>query len=226
MNKLLSFVLSLTFVSLLSAQTPSVKTITLQQAINAAMQNNFSITSAQNALTSSQAGVMASYGQFLPSVAASVGWSGADTKTPVGSRNSKDASVAARANVTLFDGFSNTAGLSKSRAAASSTEQDLYRTRQSIVLQTQQSYLQVLRNKSLLAVAQENLKRSNQQLDRIVESNKVGAVAIADVYRQQATTARDELTVIQAQSAYDNSKADLLYLVALDVTQEIGRAHV
>ena len=220
MNRLLSLALSIFFISVLSAQTPTVKTLTLQQAINAALQNNFTITSAQNALASSQAGVMASYGRFLPTLNGSVGWNGSNTKTPLGSSNNTGASVGVGANVTLFNGFSNTAGLSKSRATAGSTEQDLYRTRQSIVSLTQQSYLQVLRNKSLLAVAQENLKQSNQQLDRIVESNKVGAVAIADVYRQQATTAKDELTVLQAQSAYDNSKTDMLYLVSLDVTQE------
>jgi outer membrane protein len=220
MNRLHSLTLSLLIVSILSAQTASVKSLTLQQAINAALQNNFTVTSAQNALTSSQAGVTASYGRFLPTVNGSVNWNGSSTKTPLWSGSSTGASVGVGANVTLFDGFSNTAGLSKSRAIAGSTGQDLYRTRQSIVSQTQQSYLQVLRNKSLLAVAQENLKQSNQQLDRIVESNKVGAVAIADVYRQQATTAKDELTVLQAQSAYDNSKTDMLYLAALDVTQE------
>ncbi|MCX6137216.1 MAG: TolC family protein [Ignavibacteriales bacterium] len=220
MNRLLSLALSFFLFSMLSAQTASEKTMTLQQAINAALQNNYSVISAQNTLESNKAGVMASYGRFMPAVSASVGWDGRDMSYPVGSVNSKSASAGVGANVTLFDGLSNTAGLSKSRVAVGASEQDLFRARQLMVLQTQQSYLQVLRNRSLLAVAQENLKQSMRQLDRIVESNKVGAVAIADVYRQQATTARDELAVIQAQSAFDNSKADLLYLLALDVTQD------
>ncbi|MBI2429683.1 MAG: TolC family protein [Ignavibacteriales bacterium] len=83
-----------------------------------------------------------------------------------------------------------------------------------------QSYLTVLRNKQLLKVSEDNLKRSQQQLSRITESNKVGAVAKADLYRQQVQTANDELSVINAQSAYDNSKYDLLYLLSLDVTKE------
>jgi outer membrane protein len=220
MNRLISLALSLVLVSVLSAQTVSVKTMTLQQAINAALQNNSTITMAQNNLTRYQAGVTVAYGQFLPTVNGLVGWNGSHRTPPLESGSNTSALAKVDANVTLFNGFSNIAGLNKSRAIARSTEQDLYRTRQSIVSLTQQSYLQVLRNKSLLAVYQENLKQSNQQLDRIVESNKVGAVAIADVYRQQATTAKDELTVIQVQSAYDNSKTDLLYLVALDVTQD------
>jgi outer membrane protein len=220
MNRLISLALSLVLVSVLSAQTVSVKTMTLQQAINAALQNNSTITMAQNNLTRYQAGVTVAYGQFLPTVNGLVGWNGSHRTPPLESGSNTSALAKVDANVTLFNGFSNIAGLSRSRDAARSTEQDLYRMRQTIVLSTQQGYLQVLRNKSLLAICQENLKKSNQQLDRIVESNKVGAVAIGDVYKQQATTANDELTVIQAQSAYDNSKTELLYLVALDVTQE------
>jgi len=77
-----------------------------------------------------------------------------------------------------------------------------------------------LRNRTLLSVSQDNLKRSQQQLQRIVESNKVGAVAAADVYRQQVQTANDELSIIRAQNTYDNSKADLLFLLSLDVVQD------
>ena len=108
----------------------------------------------------------------------------------------------------------------KASATAVSNEFTLYRTRQSIVFQTQTLYLQVLRNRTLLSVSQDNLKRSQQQLQRIVESNKVGAVAAADVYRQQVQTANDELSIIRAQNAYDNSKADLLFLLSLDVVQD------
>jgi len=120
----------------------------------------------------------------------------------------------------LFDGFSNTSTLSHARKTAASSEYTLYRTRQSVVYQAQQLYLTVLRNKSLLGVAQDNLESSKRQLEQIEESNKVGSVAIADVYRQQVQTANDELALINAQNTFDNSKADLQFFLSVDVSKE------
>ena len=84
----------------------------------------------------------------------------------------------------------------------------------------QSSYYNVLRNKQLLATAQENLVRSQKQLERIQEQNRVGSVALADVYRQQVQVGRDELTVIQSDNDVKNSLADLTFLIGLKVADE------
>jgi outer membrane protein len=239
MKRMPFLLLPLFLAASLFAQTTPGKQLTFKQAIDAALEKNIDILRAQNTLEGQQSAVLSAYGNFLPSLSASGGWTRSETHQPgstggfinvggqlipsagtSGVTTSNSFRTGISASMTLFDGFNNTSNLNKASATAVSNEFTLYRTRQSIVFQTQTFYLQVLRNRTLLSVSQDNLKRSQQQLQRIVESNKVGAVAAADVYRQQVQTANDELSLIRAQNTYDNSKADLLFLLSLDVVQD------
>lgn len=220
MHKILALVL------VLAAGSAAQEKLTLQNAIQTALEKNIDVIRSKNSMQISDANVTAAFGTFLPTVSASasVGRNGSSFDPtvfiPSGVSANGSASVGLNANVTLFDGFRNTSSYSRASSNADAAAFNYAKQKQTTVLFVEQAYLTVLRNGQLLKVAQDNLKRSQQQLSRIEESNKVGAVAKADLYRQQVQTANDELSVINAQSAYDNSQQDLLYLLALDVTKE------
>ncbi len=204
----------------------SQEKLSLQQAITIALDKNIDVMSAKNRVEAQKSAVQSSYGTLLPSVSALAGWNRSGSSfeptllipSGVSARGSVNAGI--DASVTIFDGFRNWTNLDRANRLAASTEYDLQKRKQDIALAVQQSYLTVLRNKQLLKVSEDNLKRSQQQLARITELNKVGAVAKADLYRQLVQTSNDELSVISAQNSYENSKFDLLYLLALDVTKE------
>jgi outer membrane protein len=238
MKKMSVLLLLAAFPFLMLAQT-SPTNLTLQQAVNIALEKNISVITTQNTFKGQQSELTSAYGSLLPTLSANGGWSRQETHQPgsspytynlggslisipgspgISTTNYYQTSL--QAGLVLFDGFSNTSTLSHARNTASSDEYTLYRTRQSVVYQAQQLYLTVLRNKSLLGVAQDNLESSNRQLEQIVESNKVGSVAIADVYRQQVQTAADELALINAQNTYDNSIADLQFFLGVDVSKD------
>jgi outer membrane protein len=219
--------------ALLSAQT---KVLTLDQAIQTALVQNINVAQAQNNVAAAQSGVLAATGSYLPTLSANAGWTRSQNDRPgdqpvyvngvpvqsgtSGRTVANNYSAGLSAGYTIFNGFSREGQSTRASSTAISAEQTSARTRQSVVFQVQSGYLNVLRNEQLVGVNEENLKRDVQQLDRITESNRVGALSIADVYRQQSQVAADELAVITAQNNYDKSKADLLALIGLNVNED------
>ncbi len=232
MKKAVLFVLFLLSVTTFLSAQP--KSLSLDQAIRDALELNLNIRQADNNFTSAQSGVLTAYGSYLPTFSASGGWTRTATDRPASTQliggvplvlpatlsTVNSFSTGLSASYTIFDGLNREANYNRSVSNAVSAEKSVDRTRQSIVFQVQSTYLSVLRNEQLTKVNEENLKRDNQQLERITESNRVGALSIGDVYRQQSQVAADELALINAQNTYDKSKADLIALIGLDAAED------
>lgn len=233
-NLLFVIVVTLFVTRLTQSQT---NTLTLSSAVDIALQKNVGVIQAQNTLEVQQAGTLAAYGGLLPTVDASAGFSRRQSWTPLtggfytlqgikipyssggfSAQNSWSGDISTR--MILFNGFANTSNVTRAVASATAAEHALNRTRQQTIYNTHLLYLNVFRNFQLLKVSEDNLKRSMRQLERITEANKVGAVALADVYRQRVQVGSDELALIQAQSNYEKSKADLLAYLGTDVNAE------
>jgi outer membrane protein len=215
-----------------SASQKVAKVLTLDQATQIALERNISVVTAQNTLDGQQSAVTAAYGNLLPSLTTSGSWQRAQRETQTtfipgvgniplqqsATANSFNTSVSS--SLVLFNGFANTANLSRATSNAVAAEHSLSRARQGVVYQVQSLYFNLLRNEQLLKVSQDNLKRSRRQLEQIRESNRVGSRSIADVYRQQVQVGNDELALIQAQNNYDKARADLVFALGLNVTDE------
>jgi len=214
------------------------KTITLDQARQTALERNLNVAQAQNNIESAQATVLAATGNYLPTLSASASWNRSQTEakgqyfnpstqtlvTSVGRTVGSSIRTGVDMGYTIFDGFSREGNMKRATSNAVASEQTAARTRQAIVFQVESAYLNVLRNEQLVKVSEENLKRDNRQLERITESNRVGALSLADVYRQQSQVAADELNLITAQNNYDKAKADLIALIGLDVSEDYAIA--
>jgi outer membrane protein len=212
------------------------KTLTLNQAKEIALARNLSVVEAENSIASAQGSVLAAYGSYLPTFSANANAFRYQSRRPASqpvyyngipiTAGSTGLTVQNQFNAglslgyTLFDGFNREGNFNRAKMNAVSAEHNAERTKQSISYQVESSYLNVLRSEQLEKVNEENLKRDNRQLERIVESNKVGAAAIADVYRQQSAVAADEVSLITAQNNYDKAKADLLALIGLNAAED------
>lgn len=208
------------------------KTLTLSECVKIAIENNTSIKQAEYAVQSQSASVTQAYGVFLPNLNLSGNWNrtrresdltfipGLGTVPFRTSQTLNSFSTTASTSILLFNGFANFASLNRAKENYLSADYNFKRMRQSVIFQTYQLYLNVLRNKQLLKVAEDNLKRSQRQLERILEANRVGSVSLADVYKQEVQVGNDELTLIRAQADYNKAKADLLVYLGLLPTDD------
>lgn len=235
MKKIIIINILITTLCAAQVQSGAAKTLSLKAAIDTAMQMNISVQQAINNVDAASSTALAGYGSFLPSLSASAGWGRSQIKSPIdstyspylgqylpsgGNSISTGYNAALNLNYTVFNGLNREMNFGKALSGKTIANQTLLRTKQAIVFQVQASYLTVLRNEQLVYVNEENLKRDQKQLERIQESNRVGALSIGDVYRQQSAEAADEFNLITAQNAYNKSIADLLSLIGLDVLDE------
>jgi outer membrane protein len=221
---------------------PQVKTLTLEQAVQIALERNINVLQAQNNAEAAESQVLAARGLWLPSLGASSNFnrSRSETRTtglstqiingvPIAVIGVPGAEVnysnsfrtGLSANWTVFDGLGREADNSAASSRSKASQMTAVRVRQTIVFQTYGAFIDVLRTDQLVKVSEENVRRDQRQLERITESNRVGALSLADVYRQQSQVAADELGLINAQNIHNKARADLQALIGLNALEDI-----
>jgi outer membrane protein len=207
------------------------KTLTLDDAINIALQKNSTLQKSMNTLKTYESGLLASYGNLLPSLSASGSWSwnrnedegttynyaGFVYTSPASKTESRSYRANVDANWTLFDGLANIAGVSKSKSDLEAARLSLERLKQDIVFQTISFYYDVINTSELLKVKVDDVRQAQKNLETITERNKLGAVTLADVYAQQVTLGNAELEEIRTRNTLETAKTNLLYYLGLDV---------
>jgi len=225
------------FIILLSVTGYSQKLLTLEEAVNIALQRNTMLQKSVNSIDSYQSNVKAAYGNLLPTLGAQGNWQWAKSETKGGllplqnggyqiqpdqNIEYRTYSVGAGTNWTLFDGLSSIATISQSKNNLESAQLSLERLKQTIVYQTISNYYDIINAGELLKVKEEDVKWNEKNFETINERNKLGAVTLADVYAQQVKVGNAELAVIQAKNSLETAKSNLLYYLGLDVLDNYG----
>jgi outer membrane protein len=211
------------------------KKLTLQEAISIALQGNSALTKMKNNLETSKSSVLNAYGKLIPNLGGQAGWSwqrvndvggkqrdyfGQEVDIPPSQTDSRNYNIALSSDITLFNGLANYASINQAKENLKSAEYSISKQKQTIVFQTTDLYYNVLNADELLKVRDENLQYYKKFLETVQERNKLGSVAIADVYAAQVQEGNAELQLIQAQNALETAKNTLLNYLALNVMDE------
>ncbi|OGU67820.1 MAG: hypothetical protein A2279_04310 [Stygiobacter sp. RIFOXYA12_FULL_38_9] len=220
---------------LVTLPTFAQKQLTLDEAVKIALQKNPNLIKLKNSLDGAKAQLKNAYGELLPSLGASAGLSwqriedagssqrnflGELVEVPASTAENRSYSAGIGGGVTLFNGLANYATISQRQNNLEASQYNIAKLKQTIVYQTTDFYYVVLNAEDLMRVREENVKYFQKFYESVNERNKLGSVAVADVYAAQVQLGNAELALIQAQNAYDQAKNGLLSYLALNVMEE------
>jgi len=217
---LLAVVLTLFIGTSVLAQQNRV--ITLEEAIELALQNNYQLKQAQNNLDLAEYRIKSEKADFLPNISTRASYS-----TQTGQQfvqetlsftdlTSTSGSASINASVPIFNGFNNILTLRSSESTKLSNEETLKRAKENIIFETATRFLTVLLNKQQLEDAKESLETSNKLLEQTRAQVEVGSRPNVDLFNQEATVANDELTITQRENALKLSRLQLVRSLQID----------
>ncbi len=225
---------ALLFSTAVSAAVTEKAQLTLSECIEIALTNASPVKKAENAVRLEGSDLLKSYGQFLPKLSVSAGYtplslnrtySDPSTGSIVKTQTERvDLSVTTSLN--LFNGFQDYASLQAAIKRKTAAGLSLSRARQIIVYDITQAYYQVLLNRELLKIASENLSSSRDQLQLTKRQYEIGIKPVTDYYQQQAETSNNELTAIKADRQLRQSRLELLRRLRIDPSGEISIAGI
>ena len=215
------YILFLLSVSCSLFATTAQKQYTLQECIDTALENNRNIK--QQALNKQQKEIAYSQARsnLLPNLNASAGQNfifgrsiGLDNVYQ--NTNSSQTSFNIGGNVTLFDGLKMKYNIDARKAEMYISEAELEKIQDDIVMSVSTAFLQVLMNKELLQIANDQIELTQINIVRLNELVNSGKIARGELYELEAQQAKEEFNQIQADNNLKLSLLDLAQIMELE----------
>lgn len=211
---------ALAFITTFAMQAQNV--LTLDECINIALENNIDIKRSRNNAISARAGYFQSKFNFLPSLSAGANHQWQEglifDQTAGGLLNTTtlQGGGSISANITLFNGFSNTYGAQRDKALLQASEQDvegsIQATEASIVL----SFLQVVSTRENLKIQEQTLELLEEQLKREEKREAAGVGNMEQVYNFRSQVAAQQLQIVNQRNLLETNKLTLIQLLLLN----------
>ncbi len=193
---------------------------TLEQCINYALQNNIQIKRQELQTESTKKDYTQSKIDLLPNLNAGfqhqIGKGSVATQNYSYASSVKQGSMGLQGSVTLFNGLQKLNTIQRDKYSFLAAESDLEKAKNDISLSIASAYLQILFDKELLLVAQEQLNITKLQVERTQKLVDVGNLAQGELLRIQAQAANEKSNVTSAKNNLDISYLNITQLLDLD----------
>ena len=205
------------FLGKINAQTA----LTLEQSIEIALENNRNIRQQELTRQAREIAFNQARQDLLPNLNASAGQNfmfgrSLNNDNVFQSANSSQTTFGISAGITLFDGLRLRNNIHLRRAEMQASEADLQKMKSDITLSVTAAFLQVLMNKELLQLAEEQLSLTQVRIEdrrALIES---GRLPEGELFELQAQAAREEFNRVQADNSLRLSLLDLAQILELD----------
>ncbi len=199
-----------------------VKQWSLEECISYAHENNLTIQQTALDIESTELQKDAAVANLLPNLNLNGGyyWNFGFSINPITNTrqpgNRQTSSFTLSSTWVVFDGMQNLKQISKSRLDHMAALYNLEAIKNDISINIASGYLQVLLNKQIVQVAENQFEISNKQLDRNKILFEAGSIPKGDYLQVQAQVASDEQSVIAAKNNLSISLLQLSQLLQLE----------
>ena len=207
--------------TLIYAQT-DVNVLTLQDAVNMAIEKNISIKQSELNLENSKLGKSDAIGNFLPRVSASanhqwnIGRGINITTNVIEDITTSFSSMSAGVGLDVYNGFRNVYQLHRANLEILASQYQLDDMKDDIKLLVANSYLQIMFNKEILKVQKSQLEITKVEYERTKDLIEIGTFSPRQIFEIEASLASQEQNVVQAENNYRNAKLSLAQLLLID----------
>jgi len=211
----------------MAAQAPPA-TLTLEGALRLAREHSPQYRQVMNDARVAAAEVRQSYGAFLPSINASLGFNGMSTRTSTGQGNfgeviedvertveSSSASHGMGARMTLFDGGAMFRRVSAARAHEEAAEATIAASLTQLDATVQRAWHEAQRAERLIELEERLLASARERLERSEELFRIAAATQVDVLGARVDVASQEQTLATARDAARKDRLVLLETIGL-----------
>lgn len=205
-----------------SEQFPQIWT--LNECIHYALEHNISIQQAGMQAEMQEIQHQTARAQRLPYLSASASQSAGfgQTQDRTGvyqNNNSLSTSAGLNAGVTIFNGFQINNNIEAQKFSSLAAMENLNKAKEDLSLNIASAYMQILYNKELYQIAQEQVNLSREQLEQYQTRATLGNIPEGQLYEIKAQLSQDQLTATQNKQTLQLSILDLAQLLELDEWQ-------
>ncbi|OAQ39654.1 transporter [Pedobacter psychrophilus] len=209
-----------------NAQTAEV--ITLQQAVEKTLANNLQIRQAQYQAAITDENLKQSKFELYPSVSSSFsarrqfGFYSDPQSLRLINSTIDQLQGGLNTSILLFGGGTLMNQIKQNKSFLMSDKSNIEKIKNDLSLSVVNTYLQILNNQDLVKASQQQFELSSQQLNVAQRNFDVGNNTQADLSQSKAQVANNELSITNAQNAFELSLLNLKQLMEMNPEQNIS----